>query len=108
MNTKIKLEAAKLPKALSDLIHSNQFLKLFSIFSVAVSALSLILNLTMMNRAPVILTLAADAKQLEQRDIPKPEDEIKAAIKRYIELRYKWEPNSVKDKLKQVRSINQA
>ncbi len=100
MNTKIKLEAAKLPKALSDLIHSNQFLKLFSIFSVAVSALSLILNLTMMNRAPLVLTLAADAKSLEQREMPKPEDEIKTAIKRYIELRYKWEPTSVKDRLK--------
>lgn len=100
MNTKIKLEAAKLPKALSDLIHSNQFLKLFSIFSVAVSALSLIFNLTMMSRAPLVLTLAADAKSLEQREMPKPEDEIKTAIKRYIELRYKWEPSSVKDRLK--------
>lgn len=100
MNTKIKLEASKFPKALSDLIHSNQFLKLFSIFSVAVSVLSLILNLVVMNKAPLVLTLAADAKQIEQRDMPKPEDEIKTAIKRYIELRYKWEPNSVKDRLK--------
>jgi hypothetical protein len=100
MNTKIKLEVSRLPKAMSELLHSNQFLKLFSIFSVGVSALSLILNIVMMTRPPLILTLAADAKQLEQRDIPKPEDEIKAAIKKYVELRYKWEPATVKDRLK--------
>lgn len=100
MNTRIKLEAAKLPKALSDLIHSNQFLKLFSIFSVAVSVLSLILNLTVINSPPLVLTLASDAKPIEQREMPKPEDEIKTAIKKYIELRYKWEPTSVKERLK--------
>lgn len=100
MNTKIKLEAAKLPKALSELLHSNQFLKLFSIFSVGVSALSLILNIVIMSRPPLVLTLSADAKSLEQRDMPKPEDEIKNAIKKYIELRYKWDPNNVKERLK--------
>lgn len=87
MNTKIKLEASRLPKALSDLIHSNQFLKLFSIFSVGVSVLSLILNIVMMNRAPLVLTLATDAKQIEQKDLPKPDDEIRTAVKRYLELR---------------------
>lgn len=100
MTTKIKLEAARLPKAFSDLVHSNQFLKLFSFFSVGVSVLSLILNLVMMTRPPLVITLAADARVIEQRDIPKPEDEIKMAVKKYIEYRYKWEPTTVVDRLK--------
>ncbi|MDZ4661255.1 MAG: hypothetical protein SGJ18_06500 [Pseudomonadota bacterium] len=100
MNTIIKLETAKLPKALSDLLHSNQFLKLFSLCAVGVSGLSLILNLVIINKAPLVLTLAVDARQIEQREMPKPDDEIKTAIKRYIELRYKWEPTSVKERLK--------
>lgn len=99
MDTKIKINAAKLPKLLADLTHSNQFLKFFALVALGISALALLLSLVLGTRAPIVLTLSPSAERLEQRPWPKAEDEIKAAALAYIERRYKWEPTTVERKL---------
>ena len=105
MNQLIKLKAAKLPKILSDLSHSNQFLKVFSISALGVSALILILVFVLASKAPVVLTLAPTGEKLEKVDLTKPEDQIKSAISRYLEKRYKWEPENVKQKLFEAQAF---
>ena len=99
MNPSIKLTAAKLPKMLSDLSHSNQFLKVFSLSSLGVLALALVIVLILSNKAPVVLALAPEGRRLESAALPKAEDEIRAAVERYLERRYKWEPENVKQRL---------
>ena len=105
MNQLIKLKTAKLPKILSDLTHSNQFLKVFSISALGVATVTLILAIVLAIKAPVVLTLGATGEKLEEADLPKPEDQIKVAILRYLEKRYKWEPENVKQKLLEAQAF---
>jgi hypothetical protein len=105
METQIKLRTPKLPKALADLTHSNQFLKVFSIFSVGVSALSLAVNVITVTRLPLVLTIGRNAELLTKLPMPMPEYEIKAAVSHYVELRYKWEPNTVNARLRAAEAF---
>lgn len=99
MNASIKLTASKLPKMLSDLSHSNQFLKMFSISALGVLAIALVLILVLVSKAPIVLTLTPTAGKMQATELPKPEEEIKAAINEYLEKRYQWEPETVRRKL---------
>lgn len=105
MQTQIKLKELKLPRMLSDLAHSNQFLKIFSISSLVINFLSLIVIFVLSTRDPVILSFNTSGNLLEPTAIPKPEVEIQAAIKHYLELRYQWGPENVKDKLTQAQEM---
>ena len=100
MNASIKLEASKFPKAIADLVHSNQFLKMFAIISSGISALSLLAMFVMVYRAPVLITLSQSAEVMNQTVPPKVEDEVKAAVTRYLDQRYRWEPTNVSEHLK--------
>jgi hypothetical protein len=100
MNTPIKLEVAKLPKALADLVHSNQFLKIFSICSSGITTIALALAFASFMRPPVVLAFAPSAQVLSQVDLPKAEEEIRSAVARYLDLRYKWDPTNVREHLK--------
>lgn len=77
MNPSIKLTAAKLPKMLSDLSHSNQFLKVFSLSCLGVLALTLVIVLILSSKAPVVLALTPEGHRLESAALPKAEDEIR-------------------------------
>jgi len=107
MQTKIQIKSLKLPKLLGDLTHSNQFLKMFSISMAGVTTLSLIIVLAMSARAPVVLTLNPNAQPLSQVDLPNPEQEIQAAMRHYLELRYQWSPENVKQKLSDAQVMIQ-
>ena len=102
MKTTMKLTGTRLPKLLSDLTHSNQFLKFFSIATLGLLALSLILVLVLVNRTPIVLALSPLGERLERTDFPKPEAEIKAAIHCYIDKRYKWQPENVKQRMSEA------
>ncbi len=107
MQTQIKLRELKLPKILGDLAHSNQFLKLFSVSSLITNFLSLIIIFVLATRSPVVLSFNSDANLLEKAPMPKPEMEVRAAIKHYLELRYQWSPENVKDKLALAQTMIQ-
>lgn len=105
MTQTILLKAPKLPKIVGELAHSVQFLKVFSLSALAI-ALSLTITLTLLvGRPPVILTLAPDAVPLARVDAPKAEDQVKAAVSRYIENRYGWEPSTVVTRLKEAQAF---
>ena len=56
-------------------------------------------------RDPVILSFATSGNLLEPKAVPKPELEIQAAIKHYLELSYQWDPENVKDKLTHAQEM---
>lgn len=97
----IGLKNAQLPKMIGQLMHSNQFLKVFSISSVALVFMVLGVILVMATKEPMVITLGSDGKAIERTVLPKAEDQIREGIKRYLEKRYQWEPENVIQKLKE-------
>lgn len=97
----IGLKNAQLPKMIGQLMHSNQFLKVFSISSLALVFMVLGVILVMATKEPMVITLGPDGKAIERTDLPKAEDQIREGIKRYLEKRYQWEPENVIQKLKE-------
>lgn len=105
MDTQTKVKQSSFPRILADLKHSNQFLKVFSLSSVVLSILLVCLSLMLALRKPVVLTLTPAAEGLKKTDMPKPEDEIRAAIQAYIDRRYKWEPANVNARLQEAEAF---
>lgn len=96
----IGLKNAKLPKMVGDLLHSNQFLKVFSFSGLVLVFMVLGVVMVMATKEPVVITLGPDGKSIERTVLPKAEDQIREGIKRYLEKRYQWEPEDVMQKLK--------
>lgn len=102
MQSKVqRLQYARLPKMLGELTHSNQFLKVFSIFSLVLVFMGLGAIMVLATKEPLILTLGPDGKALERQMLPKAETQISEAIKSYLNRRYAWEPENVEIKLKE-------
>lgn len=99
-NFKEVLSNHKVPKLIGDLMHSNQFLKMFSIAALVISVISMATAIVLSSRPPLVLTLSPNGQEVKkQTDLPKAEDQIEAAIRKYIELRYRWEPTNVQSNL---------
>jgi hypothetical protein len=97
----IGLKNAQLPKMIGQLMHSNQFLKVFSISSLVLVFMVLGIIFVMATKEPMVITLGPDGKAIERSVLPKAEDQIREGIKRYLEKRYQWEPENVTQKLKE-------
>ena len=108
MQTQITLKELKLPKMLAELAHSNQFLKIFSVACLALNLLSLTLIFVLATRSPVVLSFDRGGSVLDQSSMPRPEVEVQAAIKHYLELRYQWKPDNVRQKLELAQSMIQS
>ena len=102
-NTKLRLP--KLPKALGDLAHSNQFLKISVFASYGLCILMVVVTLVLSRREPVVLALTPTAGLYDPADMPRPEDEISQAMKAYVGHRYKWEPKTVAASLRQAEAF---
>lgn len=101
MNQKqIRIKTALLPKLIGDLTHSNQFLKMFSLCSLGIALLSLILAFVLGGKPPTVLAFDSGGKALEKTGMPSPEDQVRNAINAYVSHRYNWTPAVIKDKLK--------
>ncbi len=95
MNQSIQLKMKKLPKALGELTHSNQFLKMSAFSSYLLCGLLITLLFYQAIKPTAVITLAPDASVYQNIDAPKPENEIRQAVKEYLERRYQWEPKTV-------------
>ena len=100
MNELIHLKISNLPKSMGDLMHSNQFLKVFAFISVVTNLIAIIAILGLSGKAPLVLPLSSTGGILQRGEMPKPDDEIKEAIKNYIDLRYHWDAKNVISHLK--------
>lgn len=101
MLNKTKLQNSKLPKMLGELIHSNQFLKMFSIYALTLALVTGLALLLVITKEPTVLTLNMNGEVVNQVKMPKAEDEVSAAIRAYLDKRYRWTPNDVVKKLKE-------
>jgi len=99
MENKTKLQIARLPRALGELAHSNQFLKISALAAYCFCFLMIALSFYQAARAPIVLPLTALAMPFDEAKLPKPEDEIAQAVKAYIDRRYRWEPKTVTQNL---------
>lgn len=93
------LRSAKFPNMMSSLLHSNQFLKMFSFYSLTIALITLIGFICLVNRGPEVITLSTSGILVNEGK-PNLESFIEAAIRQYVEHRYKWTPENVIEKLK--------
>lgn len=100
-NKSVNLKMSSLPKVVGELMHSNQFLKIFSIFALVLVFMVLGVVLVMASKEPMVISLGPDGKAIERTILPKAEDQIREGIKRYLEKRYHWQPDNVIEKLKE-------
>ncbi len=101
----LHLQNARLPKMLGELMHSNQFLKVFSISALVLVFMVLGAIMVIATKEPLVITLGPDGKALERILVPKVEDQVREGIKHYLEKRYQWEPENVKQKLKETENF---
>lgn len=101
----IGLKNSQYPKMIGQLLHSNQFLKVFSLSALTLLFMVLGVILVMATKEPMVITLGPDGKAIERITQPKAEDQIREGIKKYLEKRYQWEPENVVKKLKDSESF---
>ena len=97
----IGLKNSQLPKMVGELLHSNQFLKVFALSALALVFMGLGVTFVMAMKEPTVITISPDGKSLERVNQPKAEDQIREGVRRYLEKRYQWEPENVIKKLKE-------
>ncbi len=99
------LQQTKLPKMLGDLVHSNQFLKFFSVMSFALAFVSTVSLFVFTTKEPLLITLNSEGQILERSEAPHVHDQIQEAIKVYLNKRYQWGPENVVKRLKESESF---
>ena len=102
---KIKLVISRLPNFISELRYSNEFLKIFSIASLTVSILSIIVGIASLSRAPVVLSFSKAGELISEDKNVNAEEQVRAALKNYISLRYNWSPQTIDKQLKSAESF---
>jgi len=106
MNELIHLKNSNLPKMIGDLMHSNQFLKIFSLAALAMTTLSLVVISFAIHKEPIVLTLIPNGNIIEKSSShPKAQDQVDTAIRHYLDLRYHWEPGNVQTQIKSAESF---
>ncbi len=100
---KVKLKAGAFPKMLAELSHSNQFLKMFAVGSLALSLVLSALVFVAFARKPIVIAITESAEILRQVDLPKPESEVRQAILAYVERRYNWTSQTVDQQLERAQ-----
>jgi len=104
-NQSKNLKMSSLPKAIGELTHSNQFLKVFALSAITLVLMVLAIILVIVFKEPQVITLNSDGKTIERVTLPKAEDQIREGIRRYLEKRYQWEPEDVIKKLKESENF---
>lgn len=99
------LQTARYPKLFSKLATANHYLKAFALAALGCAILSLIVVTILANRGPVVLTLDTKAEVLKESALPNAEDQVRAAILRYLDLRYKWDPTTVMARLGEAKAF---
>lgn len=99
------LVSTKLPEMLSTLIHSNQFLKIFSLSMVTLLIIALFTIFVMSFKEPTVVALSLDGKEEHISYEVKLENQVTEAIKKYLEKRYHWNEKDVIKKLKEAEDF---
>ena len=104
MVKKINLQLSPMPKKIAELIHSNRFLKLFSLLSFVLLIFSLMAILLLSTKKPQVMAFSLNGEKLSEKP-PKAEKMVERAIREYIKHRYEWSPKEVTEKLRKAKSF---
>lgn len=104
MDTHMQLRSAKFPAMISNLLHSNQFLKMFSFYSLSLALITLLGLIIAINKGPEVITLSSSGVVVSKAE-PKLNAFVEEALRSYISKRYKWTPESVVGKLKESEAF---
>jgi len=91
--TTLKLKTS-FPVVWGDLAFQNQWLRKITMLSLALAVPSVCLSLMLMAKKPHIIVMDTQAKIVRQENAASPEAEAVMAAKRYLELRYTWQPTN--------------
>lgn len=105
MNQSIQLKMKALPRALGELTHSNQFLKISAFISFGLCLLLAGVICLLVSKPPVVLSMAPDASLYEAIAEPKAENAIRQVVNEYLKLRYWWEPKTVSLQIKAAQTF---
>lgn len=105
MNETVKLKLRKLPKALAELSHSNQFLKMSAFSSYGLCGLLIMLLVYQATKPMQVLTLAPDGSFYKEAPKPDPKVEIERAMREYLRLRYNWTPKTVASQVEKASTF---
>jgi hypothetical protein len=97
----VNLKMPALPRMMGELMHSNQFLKVFCLSTLVLSFMMLGNIIMLSMKEPLVITLAPDGKAMGRTTLPKAEDLVREGIKHYLQKRYQWEPGNVNKKLRE-------
>ena len=92
---RVTLSRARLPNLQGRLLHSNQFLKLFTFMSLAISLVLTGLLAFILGKPPRVLTFNSVGVPLSESAKNTSETEIQAAAAAYIQNRYIWTPSDI-------------
>ena len=104
MVKKINLQLSPLPKRMAELIHSNRFLKLFSLLSLVLLIFSLTAIILLSTRKPQVMAFDLSGEKISE-ELPKVEKMVERAIREYIKNRYGWGPKEVTEKLRKAKNF---
>lgn len=105
MNQSIQLRLRKLPKALAELSHSNQFLKLSAFSAYALCCLMMAFLFYLAAKPPKVLALAPDGSSYLEALRPDPQLEIERAVREYLKFRYNWTPKTVASQVEKAKAF---
>ncbi len=105
MNQSIQLKLKKLPRALAELTHSNQFLKLSAFYAYGLSLFLIGVVYMFASKPPEVLTLTPDAALYERIAEPARENAVRRVVEEYLELRYRWEPKTVANRMREAEAF---
>lgn len=105
MNQSIHLKLKKLPNALAELSHSNQFLKLSAFYAYGLCLVLAGVVYVLASKPPEVLTLTPDAALYERIAEPARESAVLRVVKEYLDLRYHWEPKTVANRIKEAQAF---
>jgi len=105
MKESMQLRMRKLPKALAELSHSNQFLKVSTFSLLALTGLMSMVLFYQVTKAPIVLSMASDASLYKEAPKPDPKVEVERAVREYLKLRYNWTPKTVAANVQNARAF---
>lgn len=100
-----KLIGTALPKMLSDLKYKYHVLVVLAFSSLVVAFISIIGAIVASSHPPTVLAFSTNSEIIEKTELPKPQDDIKQSIKKYIEYRYKWNSKNIVENIKNAESF---
>lgn len=93
------------PIVWGDLAYQNQWLRRIAIMAIGLALLSTLIVAVLLKRKPQIVVIDSQAYVVSIQGSAPLENEIEKATRRYLELRYVWQPDNQSSQLSSAKSF---